>query len=152
MADQASVSDFPIVDPDRVRQVVQGLLRAAQQKGWSDALLKEASGLSPRTIKSYRIDGKQPSLANALALALVLGKPAVNTLLAIIGYGGASPLDEPEAIKPHQIVAELLPHVSTIAMAAADGLIDHTEMPDCRVAADNIIRIALPLSSAGSEQ
>lgn len=146
-----SVSDSPVIGPDRVSTVVQGILRSAQLKGWTDEALGEASGLKPRTIKSYRVDGKQPCLANALSLAGVLGKPAVNALLALIGYGGARPLDEHDEVKPMEVVATLLPHISSIAQAASDGRFDHAEMPGVRAAADQIIATMVPLSSAAKD-
>ncbi len=110
----------------------------------------QATGLKPRTIKSYRVDGKQPCIANALSLALVLGKPAVNALLAIIGYGCARPLDEQDDANAMEVVAGLLPQVAKIAQAASDGRIDHVERPHVQAAADQIISIVTPLSSAGA--
>lgn len=52
-------------------------------------------------------------------------------------------------VDAHHIVATALPHMATIATAAADGRIDHIEAPLCRDAADTIIATFLPLSSAG---
>lgn len=152
MPDHNAVSDSGIVSPDRVRLFVQGLLRAAQASGWTDAALQEASGVHARTIKSYRVDGKEPSLSNALSLACVLGTNSINGMLALIGYGGAKPLDEAEEIDLHAMVADLLRHFSTIASAAADGRIDHLERPTCRVAADQIIANVMPLSSAAGAE
>lgn len=149
MADNVSASNCGIVSPDRVRERLQGLLRGAQQSGWTDSSLEAASGVPARCIKSYRVEGKEPSLSNALSLCVVLGPKAMNSILALIGYGGAKPLDECDGINPNMLVANLLPHVSTLAMAAADGRIDHIEKPLCQQAADEIIATVLPLSSAG---
>jgi transcriptional regulator with XRE-family HTH domain len=148
MADHNAVCDAAIVSPDRVRQCVQAILRAAQAEGWTDDQIEGVSGVRARTIKSYRIEGKEPSLSNALSLALALGGKHLNSILSLIGYV-ARPLDEADAINPHQLVASVLPHVSTLAAAAADGRFDHGEMPLCREAADQIIATVLPLSSAG---
>jgi hypothetical protein len=150
VTDNPSASVGPLVGHDRVRKVVQGLLRAAQSE-WTDETLEGVTGICRRTIKSYRVEGKEPSLANALSLAVVLGQPALNSILALIGYV-ARPLDEADAMNPALIVASILPHVSTIARAGADGRIDHTEAPDCEDAADQIIASVLPLSSVGKAE
>lgn len=148
MPDGQSASSASVVGHDRVCEVVQAILRAAHAKGWSDAQLYELSGVPARTIKSYRTEGKEPSLSNALSLAVVLGPTAINSVLAMIGYV-ARPLEDADAIAPSQIVADGLAAFSIIASAAADGRIDHTEVPICRDAADQIIATVLPLSSAG---
>ncbi|WP_390549831.1 hypothetical protein [Qipengyuania sp. MTN3-11] len=98
------------------------------------------------------MEGKEPSLSNALSIACVLGARAINGVLSIIGYGGAKPLDEADEVNPNLIIASLLPHVSTIALAAADGRIDHIEKPGCTTAADQIIATVMPLSSAGAAE
>lgn len=148
MTGNTSASDSGIVSPDRVRLVVQGILRAAQAGGWTDAALEEASGVKARAIKSYRVEGKEPSLSAALSLACVIGPRALNPVLAIIGYV-ARPMDEPDAIQPMQIVADGMQHFSVIAKAAADNRIDHTEEAETTAAADLLIATVLPLSSAG---
>lgn len=148
MAETSSVPETSLCSRDSVCDRLQAVLRGAQASGWTDDSLEELSGVPARTIKSYRIDGKEPSLSNALSLAVVIGPKALNPILALIGYV-ARPLDEADALNPNQIVASLLPHVSTIATAAADGRIDHTERRDCQQAADLIIEAVMPLSSAG---
>ena len=145
-----SADDDGIVGPDRVRGVVQGLLRGAQAKGWTDESLGAAAGISPRRIKSYRVEGREPSLSAALSLGVVLGAPALNSILALVGYGGAAPLEEGDAMPPMQVVAEGMQHFAVIAAAAADGRIDHTERPATQKAADALIATFIPLSSAGS--
>lgn len=148
MADQQSVSDRSLCSRESVCDRLQAVLRAAQGSGWTDDALADLSGVPARTIKSYRVEGKEPSLSNALSLAVIIGPKALNPILALIGYV-AKPLDEADGVNPHLIVASLLPHVSTIASAAADGRIDHLEKPGCRDAADQIIATVMPLSSAG---
>lgn len=150
MSGASSVVNAGLVAPDRVRARVQGMLRAAQADGWTDQALADISGVCPRTIKSYRTEGKEPSLSNALSLMLVLGERGVNAVLSLIGYS-AAPLEDVDAVNPRRVVADLLPHVSTLATAAADGRIDHTERPACRDAADRIIATVVGLSSAGGE-
>lgn len=146
MASNPSASDAAIVGHDRVCKVLQGVLRAAQGV-WTDESLSAASGIPARTIKSYRVEGKEPSLSNAMSLAVVLGSGAINSMLAVIGYH-ARPLDE-GSFCVNSAVATGLQHFSTIALAAADGRIDHLEAPKCREAADMIIATVMPLSSAG---
>lgn len=144
----SAVDDAAIVSPDRVRMVVQGVLRAATNSGWTDAALEAACGVKARTIKAYRVEGKEPSLSNALSILLVLGASALNPVLATIGYVGR-PLDEADSTSPALIAASILPHLAVIAQAGADNHIDHLEEPACRDAADQIIATVLPLSRAG---
>jgi hypothetical protein len=146
-----AADDAGIVSPDRVRSRVQSLLRAAQAQGWTDDTLEAATGVKSRRIKSYRVEGKEPSLSAALSIAVVLGPQALNPLLALIGYV-ARPLDEADEITPARIVADGLVHFQVIAAAAADGRIDHTEAPACQRAADQLIATVLPLASAGKPE
>lgn len=148
MPDPVSASDHTCHGRDRVLTIFQGILRGAQARGWTDEALGEGSGVNPRAIKSYRVEGKEPCLSNALSLMGVLGPGAVNAVLSAIRYSGAAPMEEEGALDPRQIIAEILPQISVIATAAADGRIDHTEQPDCEKAADAIIAIVTPLSSA----
>lgn len=143
-----SGDDCEIVSPDRVRVTVQGILRAAQAQGWTDESLASASGVKASTIKGYRVEGKEPSLSKALSLAVVIGSSAINPLLALIGYA-ARPLEEADEACPMQMTAAAMAHLSTIASAAADGRIDHTEAPKVREAADQLIATILPVSSHG---
>lgn len=147
MRDDQSSDESAIVSRDQVRKLFHALLIGAQRDGWTDQTLEAASRVKARTIKGYRVEGKEPSPAAMLSIALVLGADAVNAILSLIGYGGAHPLDEPETIQPGIIVAELVENASVIARAAADGRIDHTEKPGTTKAADKIIEVVLPLSS-----
>lgn len=148
MPNNNTASNPPVVGHDRVCAVVQGILRGAQGV-WTDESLAQACGVPARTIKSYRVEGKEPSLSNALSLAVVLGGSALNSLLATIGYS-ARPLDEADEISPAQVVATGLQQFSIIASAAADGRFDHIERPSVQEAADQIIATVLPLSSVGA--
>lgn len=143
-----AADDVRVCSPDSVRDRVQAVLRAAQASGLTDEVLESLSGVKARAIKSYRVEGKEPSLSAALSLATAIGPRALNPILALIGYC-ARPLGEPDEQSPMTLVANTLEHVSTIATAAADGRIDHTELPACQKAADMIIATVLPLSSGG---
>lgn len=140
------MSDTPQPGHDRVCSILATLLRGAFAKGQTDDVLSAATCISPRTIKSYRVDGKEPSLSNALSLLAALGPAAMNAVLGVVEYGGAAPLDEIGRADPRRIVADLLPHVSTIAAASADGRIDHTEQSACENAANHIIAAVAPLT------
>ena len=146
-----SVDEGGIVSRDRVCERLQAILRAAQTAGWTDDALEQASGVKARTIKSYRVECKQPSLAAALSIAAVLGPKAINPILNLIGMQ-AEPLEGSDALHPGAIVADIATSFAAIAAAAADGRFDHTEMPGVTSAADIIIATVLPLSSAGRGQ
>ena len=148
MTHDTSVDEVGLVGPDRVRTVVQGLLRAAQAAGWTDDALAETTGIKARTIKSYRVEGKEPSLSAALSIGCVLGTTALNPILAMIGYA-ARPLDEADAVQPCAVVGGVARGLAVIAEAAADGRFDHSEMPAVRDAADAIIATVMPYSRAG---
>jgi hypothetical protein len=144
-----------IVSRDRVIEVVRVALRTATviTRNFTVEQIAEASQVPVRTIRSYMANDpgevREPTLSNALSIAVVLGKPAVNAVLALIGYGGAAPFDEPDPVAPMQLVADGMKHFAVIADAAADNRIDHTEEERTRAAADGIIATFLPLSSAG---
>lgn len=148
MSEQTSLDEFGLAGHDRVCNAVQDMLRTAQALGYDDARLESLSRVKARTIKSYRVEGKQPSLGAALSIAAVLGEWAVNRLLAVIAYQG-QPLEAADALKPNAIVADVAKDLSVLAIAAADGRFDHTEMPSVTDAADHIIATVLPLSRAG---
>lgn len=143
-----AADDIGLVGPDRVRTVLQGALRAAQAAGWTDEALEQASGIKKRRIKSYRVDGKEPSLSATLSLALVLGPRALNPLLALIGYV-ARPLDEEVADCPLDSGVTAMGALHTFMRAASDKRIDHVEAPGATEAADLIIAEMLPFSSVG---
>lgn len=147
MTEQTSASDGSLCSREKVCSHLQAILRAANAT-YTDAMLESLSGVPARAIKSYRVEGKEPSLSAALSLMVVLGQSPLNGLLNLIGYH-ARPLDEADDLCVNSIVATGLQHFSTIAIAAADGRIDHTEAQDCRQAADMIIATVLPLSTAG---
>lgn len=135
------------VSPDRVRAEMMAVLRYAQTR-FTDERLEQESGVDARAIKSYRVEGKEPSLSRALSILATLGQSDLNRILATIGYV-ARPLDESDELQVGEVVACILRHGSVIATAAADGRIDHLEEPHCQRAADELIATVLPLSSAG---
>lgn len=154
MADQKSVQSEGLLSDDRLHEWLEGELHTflRVERTLDREQLANQSGVTLATLDAIRKKGegrRKPTMAVMLSLCVVMGKRRVNGLLYHIGYGGAKPLDEADDLNPHLIVASLLPHVSTIATAAADGRIDHLEQPGCRNAADQIIATVMPLSSAG---
>lgn len=148
MSVNASVDKVALCSHDRVCSVMSSILRGAKLRGFTDEQLEELSGVSARSIKSYRVEAREPSLSAALSIGCALGSWALNAILAEIGYC-ARPLDEADELHAGEVVAKGMAHLSVIANAAADGRIDHLEQGDCQKAADEIIATVLPLSSAG---
>lgn len=154
MPDKTSAQSVGIVSDGRVRDVLRDELHLAisVKRRLTRDEIAEASEVNIHTIDA--IISRSPAkhrtvgMGTALSLAVVLGPRAVNRLMALIGYGGASPLDEAAGPDVHAIVATGIECVSVIAKAAADGRIDHIEAPDCTEAADMIIATFTPLSSA----
>ena len=146
MSPDTSADDAPIVSPDRLRAVVQAMLRGAQAAGWTDDALAAATGLKAKRIKSYRVENKEPA-ASAL-LSLMLGQRAVTPVMATIGYA-AEPIDESCPRCAGEVVAECAKEFAVIAGAAAKGRFDHTTEPAVMLAADQMIEVLVPLSSVG---
>ena len=156
MSAPVSARTQPLVSDDRVKQTMQRLLYAAVhvEKRFSAVQIAQEAGVSYNTVSSYmtlREDAqRQPSLGAALSIAVVLGERGVNTILALIGYGGATPLDEVDAPRPSVAVADALSRLAVLASASAEnGRIDPSHEGMCRDAADIIITDILPFSSAG---
>lgn len=153
MSDISAAEESGIVSRDRVTSTLRTLLRSRVdiERTMTAEHISQLSGVKIRAVRSYMANDpaelRQPPLSAALSIAVVLGPTAVNAILALIGYGGATPLDEPDEMAPGLIVAELVEQTSVIARAAADGRIDHTEQPMTRKAADAAIAALLPLSS-----
>lgn len=155
MTSNKSVQESPIVSHDCARDAIRRQLNTAIniERRFTAEQLATESGVSLSAIRSYmRNEGaKEPCLANALSIAVVIGPRAVSAIMALIGYS-AAPLDEPEAIQPMQILSDALNHLSIIGQAAADNRIDHVEKPRTTEAADMLIATVLPLSSAGAAE
>lgn len=148
-----SVRDDPIVSDAAIRKVLAHEMdRAIVRREFTRKELAEASGVNIHTIDAIRTGdmGKQRrvTLEDAFSISHALGDRAVNALLGRIGYV-ARKLDDPDTIQPMQIAADGMQHLATIARAAADGRIDHTERPMTTEAADMLIATVLPLSSHG---
>jgi hypothetical protein len=155
MASAPSVQTSPIVSDAQLRDVLHRRIHRATklQKRFTRISLAGESGVNVHNLDQINAGQaekhRRVALEDALSIAVVLGEETVNALLATIGYGGAKPLDEPDALQPVQIVMAATEQLGRIARAAADNRIDHLEEPDTTEAADILIATVLPLSSAG---
>ena len=149
-----------IVTRDRVIDCVRRELRVVVivKRTMTVEQISQASGVAVRAIRSYMdnddTEVREPPTSAMLSIAVVLGAGCVNAVLALIGYGGAEPLDEPDEEAPAEIVADMMTEVAIIAGAAARGKtrINHQDEPAVKEAADRIVQDALKLSSiAGAE-
>ena len=154
MSGNKSVSETSLVSRERVISTMARLIRNETEvtRRFTLEQLAAESGVDKRVLQSWLShqpeQQREPKMSAALSVAVVLGRRAVNAVLATIGYVG-QPLDEVEAHGPAQDAAEMLGHVTTIVKAAADNRIDHTEEPMTREAADNVIELAMPYSTRG---
>ena len=153
MRNDNAVQSAPVASDDRIREALRKQINRciSLDRTHTRAELATESGVSIHQIDQLASQNpdkhRRVCMADAFSIAWVIGPRAVNALLAVIGYGGAKPLDEVDAVQPMLLTATALTHLSTIATAAADGRIDHTEEPACREAADQLIAVVLPLSS-----
>jgi len=156
MQDGNAAQSGPIVSDERIRDTLRRQIDRAYtiDRSFTRASLASETGVNVYTLDAImsRDPAKQRrvTMEDAFSIASVLGDRAVNALLALMGYAGRR-LDDPDAMQPMLIAATAMAHLSTIATAAADGRIDHTEQPGCQEAADMIIATVLPMSSAGRQ-
>lgn len=156
MTDSGSVRNNAITSDERIRNVLQRHIRKAYDRhDFTREELVRESGVSISQIDQIMagdsLKHRRVACEDAFNLAYTLGDGAVKALVATMKYIARRP-DEPDPLNPHMIVASVLPHVSTIATAAADGRIDYSEAPACRDAADQIIATVMPLSSASANE
>lgn len=150
-----AAEDTGLVSRNRVIETIRPLLHAAIliERRFTVEQLADLSKVKARAIRTYmandELEARQPPLSSALSLAVVLGPAAVNSILAIIGYGGATPLDEPEGMHPLRDAVEAMDAFNVFLQAAADDRIDHVEEDPVRKATDKIIVRLLPYSSHG---
>lgn len=154
MSASNSASETSIVSADRIIDTMRRLLKQEIKvaRRFTIDQLSAESGVSVRLLRCWMSDdedeNREPKLAAALSVAVVLGRRAVNVILATIGYV-AAPLDEEQAVGPAMVAAEMMGEVAKFAKFAADNRIDHTEEEPATAAADNVIDLALPYSSRG---
>ena len=155
MPDKVSAQNRGITSDERIRNVLRRhIKRAYDRHDFTRQQLADESGvelhhidaiISTDTAKHRRV-----ATEDAMNLAYTLGDAAVSALAGCIHYR-ATRAGENDIV-PAQMVAGVLPHISTIATAAADGRFDHTELPACRVAARRQFGVIVtPISSAGAK-
>ncbi|MEJ7933519.1 hypothetical protein WG907_04505 [Sphingobium sp. AN558] len=151
-----SVPSSPLISDERVRNMLRkeydraiNILRETTR-----AQLAADSGVNIHQIDAIvSMDtGKQRrvAMADAMSICWALGEHAVNSMAALMGFT-ARPLEAEGDLQPTMMAANALAKLSVIATAAADGRIDHSEMPACREAADALIATILPISSHGGQ-
>ena len=156
MTDDNSAQSGAILSDERIRDTLRRQIDRAYtvDRSFTRATLAAETGVNVYTLDAIMsrdpAKKRRVTMEDAFSIASVLGDRAVNSLLALIGYAGRR-LDDPDALQPMLIAATAMAHLSTIATAAADGRIDHTEQPGCQEAADMIIATVLPMSSAGRQ-
>lgn len=152
MGQNNSASDGPLVSADRAIETMRRILHHEVKVARRFTLeqLSAESGVSVRLLRCWISDdddeNREPKLSAALSVAVVLGRRAVNSILATVGYV-AAPLDDQDATGPAMVAADMMGEVARFARFAADNRIDHVEEPDATRAADNVIDLALPYSS-----
>lgn len=150
-----AAEDSAVVTRDCVIETIRPLLRNAivVKRRFTAEQLADLSGVKLRAIRSYMDmdegEVREPSLSSALSLATVLGTDAVNSILAMMGYGGAKPLDEADEAKPMQDMVKAMGALNVFAQAAVDDRIDYTERPQVQEAADTLIATFIPYSTMG---
>jgi hypothetical protein len=152
MPDDNSVRTSAITSDERIRNVLHRHIRRAYDRHdfTRDQLARESKvhiSQIDQIMSGDKAKHRRVACEDAFCLAYTLGDDAVAALVGCIHYNATK--NEPEAVDARRLVASILPQVSVLAEAAADGRIDHTEVPACRDAADHIIAIVTPLSSAG---
>lgn len=141
-----------LVSDERIRNVLRSCIRRAihiERTHTREELAEEARiNVSQIDAVMSRDKSKHRRVAaeDMLSLAFVLGGPTVNALVKLLGYGGATPLDEPASVSAADLVAESLHDLSVIAADAIDG---HIDQASSRSAADDLIERLTPFSSAG---
>lgn len=153
MADNDSAQNSGVTSDERIRNVLRRhIQRAYDRHDFTRASLAEESGVSihqiDQIVSTDPAKHRRVTAEDAFNLAYTLGERAVTALVGSIHYT-ARRADASEERRLGEVVASGLQHFSTIATAAADGRIDHTEAPACQDAADQLIATVLPFSSAG---
>ncbi len=148
-----SAQNNSIVLDEQIRDVLRRHIKRAYDRHlFTRATLSSESGVPLAQIDQIVAGAgserhRRVRCEDAFNIAYTLGDGCVQALIGLIRYT-AQKIDG-EALDASQIMATTMPHMATIATAAADGRFDHTEMPSVRDAADQIIATFLPFSSAG---
>jgi len=150
-----SAQSGPIVSDERIRNKLRERIHRAMhvERRFTRETLATETGVNIHTIDAITSHDvakhRRIATEDALSIAYVLGDGAINALLNLFGYGSAQPIDCPDPSRPMVIVASCMKHFAVIADAASDDRIDHTEEAPVADAADHLIALVTPLSSAG---
>jgi len=153
--DSNDAQTSPIVSDERIRNTLRERIHRAihVERRFTRETLASDSGVALHFIDSIisrdKAKHRRVATEDALSLAYCLGDGAINALLSLFGYGSAQPIDTPEPSRPMMIVAGAMKELAIIGEAAADDRIDHTEQAPVALAADHLIALVTPLSSAG---
>lgn len=147
-----SAQNEGVTSDERIRNVLRRFIqRAYDLRDFTREGLARETGISVHTLDAIvsRDAAKQRRIAaeDAFNIAYALGDATVAALVGCIHFTASRPCSV--SVEARDILAAILPHIAVIAKAAADGRIDHVEAPVCRDAADQIISMIAPLSSAG---
>lgn len=137
MSNDNSVQNEGIASDEQIRNVLRRhIQRASDRREFNRAQLETESNVNVYTIDAIvsRAPAKHRRItaSDALNIAYALGEEAVAALVGTICYTATR--GEADALAPSQIIANALPHMATIATAAADNRFDHTERLGGKVA------------------
>lgn len=155
MPDKNSARNGGITSDEQIRNVLRRhIKRALDRREFTRSSLSQESGVELFQIdqinSSDKAKHRRVTCEDAFNLAYTLGDDCVAALVGVIHY--TTRRMDADEVDAHHVVASALPHIATIASAAADGRFDHVEMPSVRDAADHIVATFLPLSSAGGAE
>lgn len=88
--------------------------------------LHRITGIDERTLDSYRNGENLPTLPKFFQIVASLETDFLNSLLNIIGIGGAHRLD-PEEANPFIVFSNMAEESRVLAKCLEDGRLDHTE-------------------------
>lgn len=145
MSNHSSVA----ITRENVTAKLSDALTRARIDGYTDDRLEALTGISVRTLRSYRCEGKEPSLTNALLLWYVLGPKYSDPVLSLLDCRLVLIEEHDLRLEMSRITSQGLEAFAIIAKAAADGRIDHTEAPAVQDAANELIRLCLGLAHGG---
>ena len=145
MSDHSSVA----ITSENITERLANALTRARLDWYDEERLEELTGIKARTIRSYRCESKEPSLSTALKLWFVLGPKYSDPVLKLLGCRLVLIEEHDMRQDMARITSEGLEAFAVIAKAAADGRIDHTELPGVQDACDQLIRLLLPLAKMG---
>ena len=145
MSDGSSVA----INASTVTAKMSGALKRAKLAGITDDYLEEVTEIPARTIRSYRNEGKEPGLTNALKLWYVLGPKYSDPVVGLLDCRLVLIEEHDRQQDLTRITSDGLQAFAIIAKALSDGRISHDELPACQEAANELIRLCLNVAHGG---